>query len=254
MLDAESGYDRRSAFVWGLALAVGTFAFVVWRRYVSLRWEDFDALLVFSWVLMVGLGAWRVRPRRDLVLASVAFAGGAIIETWGTRSGLWTYFTHEEPPLFILPAWPFAAVATERVSYLVSKGAARVPPKIVRSLEIGAMFVFCILLVRWTMTAWFSKWTWIAYAFVVLVCVTSRANRGDLARFVAGSILGYLLEYWGTTRECWVYYDGLTPPLAAVLSHGFATVAFGRLASWVQLAIEGARSGMPRGSRAYPEV
>ncbi len=235
-----SGYDKKSAAVWGIALAVATAAFVIWRRYISLRWEDFDGLLVFSWVLMVGLGAWRVNIKRDVTLALVAFGGGAIIETWGTRSGLWTYFTHEEPPLFILPAWPFAAIATERISFVVGRGIKRLGPKTARRAEVASLAVFCALLLNWTRPAWSSPWTWLAFAFVAIVVSTTHATRDDLARFVAGSILGYLLEYWGTTRECWTYYDHSTPPLTSVLSHGFATVAFARFAHWVTSALSSA--------------
>jgi hypothetical protein len=48
--------------------------------------------------------------------------------------------------------------------------------------------------------------------------------------FVAGAGLGYYLELWGTTRECWTYYTYQTPPLFAVLAHGMAAVAFWRAA------------------------
>jgi hypothetical protein len=216
---------------------VATAAFVIWRRYISLTWADFDGLLVFSWVLMVALGAWRVDIKRDALLAAVAFGGGAIIETWGTRSGLWTYFTHETPPLFILPAWPFAAIATERISHLFARATTKLSPRTTRGLEMASLAAFCILLARWTKTAWGSPWTWLAFGCVAVICLSSAPKRGDLARFAAGSILGYLLEYWGTTRECWTYYDGLTPPLTAVLSHGFATVAFGRVAYWASISL-----------------
>jgi hypothetical protein len=46
--------------------------------------------------------------------------------------------------------------------------------------------------------------------------------------FIAGAGLGYFLELWGTTRECWTYYTHQTPPLFAVLAHGMASVAFWR--------------------------
>jgi hypothetical protein len=46
--------------------------------------------------------------------------------------------------------------------------------------------------------------------------------------FVAGAGLGYFLELWGTTRECWTYYTLETPPLFAVLAHGMAAVIFWR--------------------------
>jgi hypothetical protein len=47
--------------------------------------------------------------------------------------------------------------------------------------------------------------------------------------FAAGAGLGYFLERWGTTRECWMYYTHQTPPLFAVLAHGLAAVAFWRV-------------------------
>src|SRR5512135_1960002 len=95
----RAGYDRRSVGLLIAVLAIGTASGVVWREYLSLTWEDFDPLLVFCWLLMVALGAFRFSLRKDAQLAAVAFVGGALIETWGTRSGLWTYFTNEKPPL-----------------------------------------------------------------------------------------------------------------------------------------------------------
>ena len=47
--------------------------------------------------------------------------------------------------------------------------------------------------------------------------------------FVAGAGLGYFLEVWGTTRQCWTYYTHQTPPLFAVFAHGLAAVAFWRV-------------------------
>jgi hypothetical protein len=47
--------------------------------------------------------------------------------------------------------------------------------------------------------------------------------------------LGYFLELWGTTRQCWTYYTFETPPLFAVLAHGMAAVAFWRVADLVML-------------------
>ena len=47
--------------------------------------------------------------------------------------------------------------------------------------------------------------------------------------FIAGSGLGYFLERWGTTRECWTYYTYQTPPFFAVLAHGMAAVVFWRV-------------------------
>jgi hypothetical protein len=224
------GYDRRSLIVVGVIVAIGGATGWIWNQYVSFSLGEVDIVLLATWLVMLAMCAWRVEAKRDLALAAAAFGGGALIETWGTRSGLWTYFTHEAPPLFILPAWPIAAVATERVSRVSGRLLAKLPARITRRIELGALAAFCILLAAWTRVAWSSGWTWIAFGCIAAVCATSKAGKGDLARFVGGSLLGYALEYWGTTRECWTYYDAKTPPFPAVLAHGFATVAFARVA------------------------
>ncbi|HEY1960548.1 MAG TPA: hypothetical protein VGH28_33285 [Polyangiaceae bacterium] len=228
MVILRGGYDKKSLVLVAAVAAIAVASGVVWRDYVSFAPEDFDPLLVFCWLLMVVLAAFRFSPRRDLPLAAVAFVGGALIETWGTRSGLWTYFTHEKPPLFILPAWPVAALATERVARAARRLAARIPDRAMRAIHAVTLIAFCTLLWTWTAPGRSHPTTAVAYALVAITCVSGRTPREDVLRFVAGSLLGWLLEYWGTTRFCWTYWDEMTPPLAAVLSHGFATVAFAR--------------------------
>ncbi len=232
MVILRAGYDKKSLALVLAVAAIGTASGFIWREYISLTWADFDPLLVFCWLLMVALAAWRFSVRRDLPLAAVAFVGGALIESWGTRSGLWTYFTHEKPPLFILPAWPVAALATERVSRVIEVAAERTRIRVgtqpMRAIHAAALIAFCMLLWTWTAPGRSHPTTMVAYALVAITCLTGRTPREDLLRFVAGSMLGALLEYWGTTRFCWTYWDQKTPPLPAVLSHGFATVAFAR--------------------------
>jgi hypothetical protein len=46
--------------------------------------------------------------------------------------------------------------------------------------------------------------------------------------FIMGTALGYGLEYWGTTRQCWTYHTQQTPPMVTAFAHGFASVAFWR--------------------------
>lgn len=219
------GYDKKSFIILGALGAVGCFSAIVWREYVS--FADADALLVVCWVLMAALMARGVDTSRDGRLALVAFFGGAFIESWGTRAGLWTYFTREEPPLFILPAWPAAALATERIARSAEVVFARVQVPW-RALYAIAMVVFVVVLVRNGAPGYEHPLTLAAGALVLLTIFTGDDRRADLARFVAGSLLGYLLERWGTTSACWTYWTGGTPPLWSVLSHGFATIAFAR--------------------------
>jgi uncharacterized membrane protein YoaT (DUF817 family) len=225
--------NRNSIVVLALLGSVGGLAAIVWREYVS--FADADALLVACWVMMALLMAHRVDPKRDVKLALVALAGGALIESWGTRAGLWTYFSHEKPPLFILPAWPAAALATERIAQRTDLVLRNLPIRRWPAIWSVVMLGFVVILGVWTAPGRAHPLSWMAAGFVVLTLVTNGDRRVDLARFVAGSLLGYLLERWGTTSMCWTYWDGGTPPIGAVLSHGFATVAFARGADAIAL-------------------
>lgn len=233
------GFDRKSLRVLLIFVAIGLGAAVAWRDYISWSIADFDPVLWACWVSMAALTVYRVSVRRDAVLAGVALLGGALIEAWGTRAGLWTYFSGEQPPLFILPAWPAAALATERVSWWLGQ---RLPERGRWGLLYGAAILgFSAWLIVWTRPGWGHPLTWVAGACVAVTAVTGPASerRGDLARFLAGVLVGFPLEYWGTSRGCWVYWSGEIPPLIAVLSHGFATVAFARGASLVSRALRG---------------
>jgi hypothetical protein len=93
--------------------------------------------------------------------------------------------------------------------------------------------------------------TWGALALCVLITLTPSNARAVVLAFAAGAGLGYFLELWGTTRACWTYYTGATPPLFAVLAHGMAAVAFWRTAELVRAVLPGART---RGTLPAPSL
>ena len=70
--------------------------------------------------------------------------------------------------------------------------------------------------------------TWLSLLLCGLLIFTPTDHRFAVLTFIAGAGLGYYLELWGTTRECWTYYTFQKPPLFAVLAHGMAAVAFWR--------------------------
>jgi hypothetical protein len=229
------GFDRRSLHMLGVILLTYSAVGYTWRNLIDPS-RGMDWLLAGIWLFMTALMVWDIRPRGDLRLFFVGLVGGGIIEAWGTQTSLWSYFTAERPPLWILPAWPAAALAVERLTRLFQ----RATP----GLDRHAWLWWVVLLLFWlaiSRFAWVSidKWgTQVALAAIPLVGLIGARPERDLRLFLVGSALGVLLEYWGTSRYCWTYYSREIPPWEAVLSHGFASVAFGRAEQVVIWLIE----------------
>jgi hypothetical protein len=239
-------YSRRSLG----ALALLVFA----GAAVGYRWSDLvDAAGVLDWLLLgiwLGMGAaitWNVSPRYDLRLVLVGAVGGGMIEWWGTNTGLWSYFTNERPPLWILPAWPAAALTIERGRGLLDR----------LFDECGALPLRWFRVAYFVLLPGFAVWmgcflapgldagaSRVVLGLMVLVAVRCPEPRRDVLLFLSGTLAGLFLEYWGTSRECWTYYTHQIPPPIAVAAHGFASVAFARAAD----AVEGLEG---RAARAF---
>jgi hypothetical protein len=192
-----------------------------------------DWLLAATWVAMAGLLSWDVDPRRDLLLLAVGFVGGFVIEWWGTNTHLWSYFTEQRPPPWILPAWPIAALSIERIRRLLDRfiSTRRFSPRsegTFRSIYWCVIPAFNLALLLFIWPSMGLSASWVVSALVLAVSVRCPEPRRDVLLFAAGSLLGVFLEYWGTSRECWTYYNRQVPPPAAVFAHGFASVAFAR--------------------------
>jgi hypothetical protein len=81
-----------------------------------------------------------------------------------------------------------------------------------------------------------KSYTILALLLVALLTLTPTNHHYAVMTFLAGAGLGFFLELWGTTRECWTYYTFQTPPFFAVLAHGMAAVAFWRAGLMVKFA------------------
>ena len=220
-----------------------------WWRYI-----DWLLLEIFGFMSMTIIA--RANLKTDLFIVFVGLCGGLAIESWGTQTNLWHYYTAERPPLWIIPAWPIASLSIDRITraliFLTTKGTEYTRALRKNSFVSFVSFVFNFKTLYWiTFVAFLSlmlvfvaptfdkSYTWFALILCVLLIVTPTDHRFALLTFVAGSGLGYYLELWGTTRECWTYYTNQTPPLFAVLAHGMAAVAFWR--AGLTLKILGAR-------------
>jgi hypothetical protein len=184
--------------------------------------------------------------RRDAWIAAVATMGGLTIESWGTQTLLWTYYTNERPPLWIIPAWPIASLSIDRLYRFLNWATRSWKPEAFLRLYWIVLPGFLVIMLAFVAPTLDKSLTWGALALCVLITLTPRNARAVVLTFVAGAGLGYFLERWGTTRACWTYYTGATPPLFAVLAHGMAAVAFWRTAELVRSVLPAARARLAR--------
>jgi len=217
-------------YIWW-PLAEEYFAYVDWN---GPWWLYMDWLLLEIFAFMSVTIIVRANLKTDLLIIFVGVCGGLAIESWGTQTNLWHYYTAERPPLWIIPAWPIANLSIDRITRFLNWILDRVPikPTILQSLISIFYWItfasFLSLMLIFVTPTFDKSYTWLALILCLLLILTPTDHRFALLTFIAGSGLGYYLEVWGTTRECWTYYTNQTPPLFAVLAHGMAAVAFWR--------------------------
>jgi hypothetical protein len=224
----QSGYNRRSLFALSVVILFGVAVSATWSGLLLQNLAEVDWFLIATWVLMTALVCWDVRPGPDLTLALVALAGGLSFEWWGTRTQLWWYFTSDQPPLWILPAWPMAALASDRIARRLEAGlSAR--PAVWRVLYWVGLGAFTLAMIRFIWPSIAYPLSQIAAIMILLTVSLGIAPKRDTCLFLGGSLLGIALEYWGTSRACWTYYTHQTPPIVTILAHGFAQIGYARV-------------------------
>ena len=217
-------------------------------------WRYMDWLLLGVFAFRSVTIVARADLRTDALIVFVGICGGLAIESWGTQTNLWHYYTAERPPLWIIPAWPIASLSIDRITRLLNWMIGKEHSTALRSLFSTLYWLtfvsFLTLMLVFVSPTFDKSYTWLATILCVLLILTPTDHRFALLTFAAGAGLGYFLELWGTTRECWTYYTLQTPPLFAVLAHGMAAVAFWRAGLVVKMI--GGRIGL--GWARPPEV
>ena len=214
-------------YIWW-PLAVNYFAYVDWNGE---WWHYIDWLLIGIFAFMSVTIIAHASLKTDLLIIFVGICGGLAIESWGTQTNLWHYYTAERPPLWIIPAWPIASLSIDRITRFLSWAMERRTinfHSLISALYWFTFSSFLILMVNFVAPTLDKSFTWFALILCILLILTPTDHRFALLTFIAGAGLGYYLELWGTTRQCWTYYTFQTPPLFAVLAHGMAAVAFWR--------------------------
>jgi hypothetical protein len=257
------GWTRSSSvLLGGFFLICGLIVYVWWplaqEALAYINWSgpwwlymDWLLLGIFSFMTLTIIA--HANLGRDALIVFVGMFGGLVIESWGTQTNLWHYFTTERPPLWIIPAWPIASLSIDRITrvfnYLTTKYTTWFPKgkeheekdleAFVFKLLYWAIFIGFYGLMLYFVAPTFGKsYTVMALLLVALLTLTPTDHRYAVLTFLAGSGLGYFLELWGTTRQCWTYYTFQTPPFFAVLAHGMAAVAFWRAGLMVRLVWE----------------
>ncbi len=192
-------------------------------------WVQFDWLLLGIFLTMTLLIMANAHLGKDFPIFAIGLAGGLVIESWGTQTSLWTYYTAERPPLWIIPAWPIASLSIDRLYRLLARWTKRWPEGVFRWGYWAVFGIFLGLMVIFVAPTLNRSLTVMALVLCVFLILTPVDRRAMVLVFAAGAGLGYFLERWGTTRECWTYYTLQTPPFFAVLAHGMAAVAFWRV-------------------------
>jgi len=198
-------------------------------------WLYMDWLLVGIFMFMSLTIVSRADLKADGLIVFVGVLGGLAIESWGTQTNLWHYYTAERPPLWIIPAWPIASLSIDRITrffdWIIRKIEHRFSTKAGSLISTFYWIIFSgffALMLAFVAPTFAKSYTILSLLLCGLLILTPTDPRLALLTFLAGVGLGYFLELWGTTRECWTYYTFQKPPLFAVLAHGMAAVAFWR--------------------------
>jgi MFS family permease len=192
-------------------------------------WVQLDWLLLSIFLLMSLLIMAKADIRKDVPIIIVGLLGGLVIESWGTQTELWFYYTFERPPLWIIPAWPIASLSIDRLFRLMTLKTNTLPDKIIRFFYWFTFIGFYGYMLYFVWPTLDKSLTIMALVLCAFLILTPINHRTMLFTFIAGSGLGYFLELWGTTRYCWTYYTFETPPFFAIMAHGMAAVAFWRV-------------------------
>ena len=160
----------------------------------------FGAILSAAWLWIPAT----IRPARDASVAALGLLLGWAAEAWGTRAGIWRYYTGETPPLWIVPAWAVGALLVERAAERLPRASGPWP------FRLGAAVVLAVF------AAFVSPWLdrpegWGALLLVTGALFAGASPKEDWRVLAAGAGCVFFADLWGTTNGCWAYYAHRTP-------------------------------------------
>ncbi len=250
------GFNRQSGTLFSVFFLTCLLIVYIWWPLVQDYFSVYDPAIPWYYYidwLLIGIFAFmsvtimaKADLRTDAMIIFVGMCGGLVIESWGTQTNIWHYYTSERPPLWIIPAWPIASLSIDRITraldHMYRKAAAGLLSEKTERILIGSLYWVCfgffyLMMIVYTLPTLGKSYTQAALIICSVLILVPRDKKMELIVFIAGTGLGYFLERWGTTRECWTYYTVETPPIFAVMAHGMAAAAFWRTGLLLNLVL-----------------
>jgi hypothetical protein len=212
---------RRLVYAAAAAALLGMVAF--WRRDLffeafrvtagqlrlggQARWRVVGEIALFGSIVLMTLRTVpaRIEPKRDALIALYATLLGWLIEAWGTRAGVWSYYTGERPPLWIVPGWTLGALVIDRAAEELE---ARLGRRLAGWRFVGYWgFTAAFALVFWCFVLPSAPEFSSAAVFALLAAgLLLRPDPRDARFLLAGLVYVFFADFWGTTNGCWAYY------------------------------------------------
>ena len=148
----------------------------------------------------------RADLRKDALRVALGFAAGYLAEAWGTRLGLWRYYTGEKPPLWIVPAWPLGALVIDRTAARWAPAFERMSASMRKGLYAAGIVLVLAFFFLMTSPLLSHPSTWAVLAVMLWALLWRYSPERDLPILAAGFVCVIFADTWGTTNNCWHYW------------------------------------------------
>ncbi|NMC14397.1 MAG: hypothetical protein GYA34_16120 [Chloroflexi bacterium] len=207
-------------------------------------WDNTCQLLFYygavPWIILLTvctLVFFKSDYRIDLPVFVAAVALGYWGEWWGTTRGIWSYWNHATPPLYLPPLWGIGVITVIHFKEMIFPWSDRnIPQQLwkIGSLSFILLPVTSFIHSRHLLAAinWSDKLDFHFYAGIItgaFLILYEMNWKETMLLYLCGTLLGGMYEYLGTSWGEWTYITGETPPLWIAPLWGYATVAMFKL-------------------------
>jgi uncharacterized membrane protein YoaT (DUF817 family) len=192
-------------------LVIGAFEMTLagFRRGPAAQAHLIFEIALLAGILLLTLRAvpMKVAPKRDALIFALAALAGYAAEAWGTQTGLWTYYTREAPPLWIVPVWPLGALVIDRMSeYAKQRWKKYLSNETVSFLYWGVAVSSISVFLLFAGPAEKNPMTWLLLVFMAGTFCFRPEPKRDIWIVLTGLFYVFFADIWGTTNNCWTYY------------------------------------------------